>query len=372
MVRGATSACRRQTSLIAGTIFACTKVPLRVWFRAMYHLTQSKQGISSIELGRRLGVTQTTAWTIKHKLAQVMLERDAEQQLNGRVELDDAYLGGERSGGKRAAAQRARRPSSPPSRQQPEGKPVRLKLRRVTSFCNHAIAGFAKRSLDPDLRGGQRWPRPASLLSPKPGCQHQVIKTGSGPAAARTPAFKWVNTALGNMRILPTISPGDRLDDPVDGDRAKPDAIGEVDHARLQHHGGRTGRLHPAGREKHDVIGEAGRQPEIVQADHHANAARRFRLEQGHGFQGVGRIEVRDRLVREDDVGLGRQDAGEREPGAFPLRQLVDPARRQRRAPTRARARSMAAVSVGESGRLRSAPCGKRPSATRSRPSRGQ
>src|SRR4051795_6410564 len=74
------SACRRQTSLIAGTIFAATKVALRVWFRAMYHLTQSKQGISSIELGRRLGVTQTTAWTIKHKLAQVMMERDAEQQ----------------------------------------------------------------------------------------------------------------------------------------------------------------------------------------------------------------------------------------------------------------------------------------------------
>jgi transposase-like protein len=81
------SACRRQTSPIAGTIFASTHVPLRLWFRAMYHLTQSKQGISSIELGRRLGVTQTTAWKIKHKLAQVMMERDATKQLSGRVEL---------------------------------------------------------------------------------------------------------------------------------------------------------------------------------------------------------------------------------------------------------------------------------------------
>src|SRR5215469_15664371 len=64
------SACRRQTSVIAGTIFAATKVPLCTWFRVMYHLTQSKGGISSIELGRRLGVTQTTAWKIKHKLMQ--------------------------------------------------------------------------------------------------------------------------------------------------------------------------------------------------------------------------------------------------------------------------------------------------------------
>ena len=93
--------CRRQTSPIAGTIFASTHLPLRLWFRAIYHLTQTKQGISSIELGRRLGVTQTTAWKIKHKLKQVMLERDASKRLTGRVEIDDAYLGGERSGGKR-------------------------------------------------------------------------------------------------------------------------------------------------------------------------------------------------------------------------------------------------------------------------------
>jgi hypothetical protein len=98
------SDCRLQTSPIAGTVFASTKLPLRTWFRALYHmtqLTQSKQGISSIELGRRLGVTQTTAWQIKHKLAQVMLERDASKQLTGRIEIDDASAGGERTGGKR-------------------------------------------------------------------------------------------------------------------------------------------------------------------------------------------------------------------------------------------------------------------------------
>jgi hypothetical protein len=44
-------------------------VALTTWFRAMYLITQTKQGISSIELGRRLGVTQTTAWKIKTKLA---------------------------------------------------------------------------------------------------------------------------------------------------------------------------------------------------------------------------------------------------------------------------------------------------------------
>ena len=111
--------CRRQTSPIAGTIFASTHLSLRVWFRAIYHLTQTKQGISSIELGRRLGVTQTTAWKIKHKLKQVMLERDARKRLAGRIEIDDAYLGGERRGGKRGRGAPARRRSSPPSRPPP-------------------------------------------------------------------------------------------------------------------------------------------------------------------------------------------------------------------------------------------------------------
>jgi hypothetical protein len=53
-------------------------------------MTQSQQGISSIALGRRLGVTQTTAWKIKHKLTQVMMERDGAQQRKRRGEIDDA------------------------------------------------------------------------------------------------------------------------------------------------------------------------------------------------------------------------------------------------------------------------------------------
>ena len=133
-----------------GTIFASTHLPLRLWFRAIYQLTQTKQGISSIELGRRLGVTQTTAWKIKHKLKQVMLERDATKRLSGRIEIDDAYLGGERSGGKRGRGVFGKTPFVAAVETTDEGKPVRLKLRCVTSFCAASIAGFAKRSLDPN------------------------------------------------------------------------------------------------------------------------------------------------------------------------------------------------------------------------------
>ena len=67
----------------------------------MYLVTQSKNGISAMGLKRQLGVSYNTAWAVKHKLMQAMRELDDSQPLQGTVELDDAYLGGEASGGGR-------------------------------------------------------------------------------------------------------------------------------------------------------------------------------------------------------------------------------------------------------------------------------
>ena len=142
------TACRRQTSPIAGTIFASTKLPLRTWFRAMYHMTQSKQGISSIELGRRLGVTQTTAWKVKHKLKQVMMERDAGKRLTGRVEIDDVYLGGERRGGKRGRGAPGKTPFV--AAVAPEAQPGRGFLDQGIVVICQALPGSGQHR-------GQRW-----------------------------------------------------------------------------------------------------------------------------------------------------------------------------------------------------------------------
>jgi hypothetical protein len=81
----------------------------------------------------------------------------------------------------------------------PTDKPVRLKLRRVTSFCTHSIATFAKTSLAPGCEVVSDGLRCFSGVT-EAGCSHRVIITGSGPISARTPAFKWVNTALGNIK----------------------------------------------------------------------------------------------------------------------------------------------------------------------------
>src|SRR5215469_1022047 len=77
------------------------KLPMRVWFRAMHLLAQGKKGLSNIELGRRLGISTNAAWRIQHKLMQAMIERDRRYMLGAagpRIEIDDAYIGGERTG----------------------------------------------------------------------------------------------------------------------------------------------------------------------------------------------------------------------------------------------------------------------------------
>ena len=65
---------------------------------------------------------------------QVMMERDAAKRLTGRIEVDDAYLGGERNGGKRGRGSPGKTPIVVAVETTPQGKPVRLKLRRVKGF----------------------------------------------------------------------------------------------------------------------------------------------------------------------------------------------------------------------------------------------
>ena len=92
--------CQSQCSVTSDSVFGATKLPLTRWFLAMHLLTQAKNNVSALELKRHLGVCYRTAWLVKHKLLEVMRLRERSRQLTGRVEIDDAYLGGQRSGGK--------------------------------------------------------------------------------------------------------------------------------------------------------------------------------------------------------------------------------------------------------------------------------
>src|SRR5664279_4307078 len=86
--------CQRQTSLTAGTMFQDTRKPLRMWFMAMWCVTNQKNGVSALGLQRVLGLSSyETAWTWLHKLRRAMV-RPGRDLLCGTVEVDETYVGG--------------------------------------------------------------------------------------------------------------------------------------------------------------------------------------------------------------------------------------------------------------------------------------
>jgi transposase-like protein len=90
--------CRRQTSVTAGTIFHKTHLPLRCWFLAMWLACTQKTGLSAKGLQRELGLgSYRSAWLMLQKLRQAMV-RAGRDRLQGSVELDETYIGGEETG----------------------------------------------------------------------------------------------------------------------------------------------------------------------------------------------------------------------------------------------------------------------------------
>jgi len=87
--------CREHFSIRTGTIMAESKVPLHKWLFAIYLMTTSRKGISSIQLAKQIGVTQKTAWFMEHRIREAYGKTDDDTELLGAdVEVDETYIGG--------------------------------------------------------------------------------------------------------------------------------------------------------------------------------------------------------------------------------------------------------------------------------------
>jgi hypothetical protein len=191
-------ACRHQTSLIAGTLFQSTKLPLTLWFLAIYFISQAKTGLSALALMRYLGVSYPTAWLIQHKLMEAMSDRETHYTLSGQVQIDDAYFGGELSGGKAGRGSENKVPFVAALAFDEAGYPLRVKLTPVSGFTSRAIADWAKTNLASGcavLSDGLA----CFAAVTEAGCQHHAIIIG-GRKPKDLPEFLWVNTVLGNLK----------------------------------------------------------------------------------------------------------------------------------------------------------------------------
>lgn len=143
------NACRAPTSLTAGTIFDASKLPLTVWLLGMYLLTQTKTGMSALELHRHLGVSYRTAWLVKHKLMAVMFEQERDRRLEGIVQIDDAFLGAERSGGKRGRGSENKGPLIAAVQTTGDGQAICARLDVLPDWKVPTVARWAVKALMP-------------------------------------------------------------------------------------------------------------------------------------------------------------------------------------------------------------------------------
>lgn len=199
--------CDRRWSVTAGTVMADTKLPLRTWFRAMHMMTCTKQGLSAMELGRRLGVCYATAWYLHKRLRHAMTTASAKVRLGGDgddphkpvVEADDVHLGGERNKGRGTAGKIKVIAACERHDAGPVGRMGRVALTVVHAFSTVEVRRFRDAHTTPNavvhtdalaafnaFGGGGR--------------THVATRTGGKrPGRERTSPFFTINTLIANL-----------------------------------------------------------------------------------------------------------------------------------------------------------------------------
>ena len=141
--------CDAQVSVLVGTVFQDTKLPLRLWFRAMWQLTSQKVGISALGLQRVLGLgSYRTAWMMLHKLRRAMV-RPGRDRLRAAVEVDETYWGGPERGGAATGRLTYRKALIAVAAQKDGGGIGRVRLARIADFDRASLHGFIRQSIEP-------------------------------------------------------------------------------------------------------------------------------------------------------------------------------------------------------------------------------
>ena len=188
-------ACRKQHSLLAGTMFEQTKTGLSRWFLAIYLVTSSKRGLSAMELKRQLGFgSYGTAWTWLHKIRKAMVLPDR-APLAGKVEADETLVGGPGPGRRgRGAAGKALVGGAVESGGGGRGRRLgRVRLAMLPGASAASLEGFlAAHVAKPAAVATDGWRGYLGL--PTAGYDHEPVNLSAAPggAALRLPAIHLV------------------------------------------------------------------------------------------------------------------------------------------------------------------------------------
>ena len=139
--------CRYQASVTAGTIFQDSHLPLSLWFRAMWCVTSQKNGASALTIQRLLGLgSYKTAWALLHKLRRAMV-RPGRDRLQGAVEVDEAYWGGEEGG---MIGRKTEEKALIVVAAEEDGAGIgRIRMRRIATPDRANLHGFIRAAIEP-------------------------------------------------------------------------------------------------------------------------------------------------------------------------------------------------------------------------------
>lgn len=132
-------ACKKQFSVKVGTIFEDSPIPLDKWMVAIWIIANAKNGVSSHELARSLGVTQKTAWFLNHRIRTAMTAQSF-AKLSGEVEVDETFIGG-----KFRNMHKGKKPKKVPSLG-PAGKTVVLGMKQRDGEMRAGVVYNVKRT----------------------------------------------------------------------------------------------------------------------------------------------------------------------------------------------------------------------------------
>jgi IS605 OrfB family transposase len=185
--------CYHQTTLTAGTVMDHTRLPIKIWFWAIFLMATDKRGSSATYISKMLGIRYKSAWLLLHKLRSAMGKRDAKYLLDSIVELDDTYFGGTKPGGKRGRGTSKIKVLAALSKDK-DGKPKRLKMSVVPNLKGKTVSDFAKDAIavncvvETDAYRSYRKP-----LSEKFSHNWQVFDADAGTLA-------WLHTIISNAK----------------------------------------------------------------------------------------------------------------------------------------------------------------------------
>jgi transposase-like protein len=190
-------ACRRQTSVTAGTVLHGTRVGLRIWFLAFYFVGRHKKGISALQFQRDTGLgSYQTAWSLLHKVRSALAE-GAEVRLSGNVEVDETYVGAREKGlrGGRARGKKAIVTAAVENRGRSAGA---LRLARVDDVSGEQLGGFVEGAVDPSRATvyTDAWQGYASLQ--RRGFDHRPETQGDPERASEL--LPWAHTIFSNLK----------------------------------------------------------------------------------------------------------------------------------------------------------------------------